>query len=157
MAQTQPVGAARVPQRRRTSAVQGVDNLVNARSDMRYVLAAAGTPLVGGVDYYTTLGYSVVTKEKGGVDILAGSKTRKPGEEITHMGLVLMQIPKEDWDSINAYGISGEGGGQELCDTIENRLRDRKQDIREITDGRQMNTREGDVAFHMVNDQKPSE
>ena len=158
MASTQavsrPQGAARVPVKRRTNGAANIDGIVNARPDMKYVLAAAGTTgLVGGVDYYQNLGYKVVLKEKDGADMVAGHSQRPIGAEVTNMGLVLMQIPKEDWLSIEQYGANGDTG-QEYNDLIESRIRDTKHIIREVTEGARMSGADGTPYFSLTQDKE---
>jgi hypothetical protein len=151
MAQAQvaerPAGAARVPQKRRTNAVASMDKLTGQRPDMKYILVSESQKGSHGVEHYEMLGYSICTKEKGGCELLAGAKARPIGAPSKVFGMVLMQIPLQDWKDM-------QDQGQEFCDDIEGRLRDRKADIREATAGISMTTRGGDEAFSLTDEKE---
>jgi len=158
MAQAQaarPVGAPKVPVKRRTNGVGNWSQILNPRPDMKYVLVDASRKGMCGVDHYEMLGYKIVRKEDrpDATDLAAGARGRQKGDIVQAFGNVLMAIPLDEWESIQRYGESGNTGS-ELCDVIENRLRDRKQDIKEITAGTRMVSPEGEQYFHLSEDKE---
>lgn len=119
---------------------------------MKYVCVDPMQKRSHGIEHYEMLGYKVVLKKQGGVDFACGSRSRQNNTEVSNFGMVLMQIPLDDWQEIQQYGESGNTG-QELADAVEDRLRDRKRDIEEVTKGHSMTTAAGDTAF-ILSDEK---
>lgn len=95
------------------------DQLINARTDRKYVKVSKNDPQIG-VDYYTWLGYQVERLEPGGVRF-AGASTCEPGSPLTYRDTVLMSIPLDKWEEIEKWGADGMHG-QAKCDRIEQDL-----------------------------------
>jgi len=117
---------------------------------MKYVLVDKTRVGLCSVDYYRMLGYEVCTKSKG-LDLMSGSVTRAPGETLEVMGMVLMQIPLDDWADLEQNGMSGTTG-QKHADDVEARIRDRQADIREVTQGARMRSASGAKYFEVTED-----
>lgn len=153
-AAARPVGAAASPsKRRRTNGADGFSKVINKTKGMVYCLVSKTLTGMFSVEHYENIGWHKVLKKNGGPELAAGSDSRKDGTMVEYQGLVLMEMSQEDFDDLQRVGEDGEGG-QELADLIEERLRDRSADIREIQQqaGVPMTSSEGSRYFTVSED-----
>lgn len=99
--------------------------LLNPRPDRVYKLAYKGCPDTG-VNHYLQIGYNIVQKEKGGVDI-AGSNT-KMGQDIEYKGCVLVEIDAQKALEHEQNGVWGDTGQAE-ADRLEDLIIDKRGGI----------------------------
>lgn len=91
---------------------------------MKYIWANAASDEVGcGAEYFKSLGYEEVrrTGDRRDPKPYIGERVVKKGEVYQTRGLVLMEIPLEDWEDLQEYGEDGNTG-QAWADRMEQLL-----------------------------------
>ena len=136
----------RDPVRRTNDGVSPLARLENQDPNRKYVWVNPNDQYYG-VEFYESIGYEVEQRREGGVKQVGGGRfaRKAPGEShFTFQGQILMSIPREEADEIEALGAF-ENAGQAWADALEARILS-KAAARGLTKGiRGVEGREGPV------------
>jgi hypothetical protein len=130
-AKKSPVAVRKDPKSKPVNSGSPYFDLVNQDPEKKYVWVYKAAAEMG-VDYYRdAMGYEPVQFVKGGVKPRVG-KILEPGQYIEAMGHILMFISHERAVEIEENGVDGQGG-QAHADLVEQKMRNSKKSIAELS------------------------